>query len=304
MPEQPENPFSEPRPAAPLWKRVRALALIVFLYAITVAMAGAAIALIIRIFRPGTPPEDRLTFLMIAPALLVIPGGVAWKYLRTKWTTGRWFMTREKSAQVLVQCSTQKFSSTQAPPWGWILFAVHWANYAARDPDAPLAKRVLGWTMLVLVIAALLGVTGLGVIFIGAGIDTIHSVGPIMVIVGALILLFPALAARSLRRRVRSTGSWRTSQDELGQMVAQRNEWRIRENRKSLRAKIISTVITVAIITVWWMREAMRHARHEHYDWFNPTLWTVFAIYAIWIQFRKPKSSAPPSSNASPVTQI
>jgi hypothetical protein len=304
MLDQSENPFSEPRPAAPQWTRVRARTLIVFIYAVLLTMAGAAVALIIRIFQPSKTPDERLGFLLVAAALLLIPGRVAWTYVRTKWTTGHWFMTREKSAQVLAQCSTQRFSSSQAPPWGWILFAVHWANYSARDAKAPLPKRALGWTLLILFIAALLGLTGLGVIFIGAGIGTIHSLGLIMVFVGALILLFPALAARSLRRRVRRTGSWRTSQDELRQMAAQRNEWRVRESQKPLRTKIISTVIMVAIITVWWVKEAMRHARHAHYDWFNPALWTVFALYAIWIQFREPKSSPPQSSNAPPATQI
>ena len=48
-----------------------------------------------------------------------------------------------------------------------------------------------------------------------------------------------------------------------------------------------------------------RPARHRHPNWLSPSLWTFFAIYVTWIQFRRPKSSQPqPSAPPPAASQI
>src|SRR5580693_7976315 len=102
-----------------------------------------------------------------------------------------------------------------APPGLWVSLAVHWANYCARESSVTIWKRSLGWLLLVLSAAFLLGAGALGVIFIGAGIGTIDSGGIVMIFFGAVLFVLPGFAVWSCVRRWRSTGSLRTSLQEL-----------------------------------------------------------------------------------------
>jgi hypothetical protein len=290
MPEQSEDLIVAAKPKAPLWKRVRAWTIILGLYAATLAMVVFAVTLVQHSFRSGTAIEDRLCLLLGAGMLLVLPVRVAWVYICSKWITGRWLVTKQKRDQTFSQCSTRRLVASQTPPWSWLRFAANWANYSAMESSLPLWQCVLGWTLLVAFAALLLFVIALGVIMMGAGIATIHTGGLVMVGFGALVLLIPGQVAWSYIGRYRTTGSIRTTQDELRQMSAQITEWRAREWRKPLRTKILSMVVITAIFSVWWIRVALRHSRHAHESWFNPALWTLFAIYAMWIQFRKPKA--------------
>lgn len=293
MIEQPENPIAVPSLKAPLRKPVLAWASVFFLYAVTLGMAGFAITLIRHSFRSGIPFDDRVYLLTGAAVLLAFPVRVAWVYIRSKWTSGHWLMTKEESARMRSHCSTQRIGVTQTPPWSWIWFALNWANYSAREPNTSLWRRALGWALLAAFAAVIFAAAGLGIIFIGAGLDSIHSGGLVIVGIGAILLLIPILTAWFCILRKRRTGSLRSHQEDLQQMGVQQTEWQTKESQKPLKSKIVSTVIIVIILGGWWMRETLNYSRHSHADWVNPGLWTLFGIYAIWIQFRKPKGSQP-----------
>jgi hypothetical protein len=302
MPEQPEDPIVVAKPKAPLWKRVRAWTIILGSYAAILGMAVFAVTLVQHSFRSDSALEDRLLLLSGAVAL-VLPVRVAWIYIRTKSTTGRWLMTKQKRDQTLSQCSTRRFVASQTPPWSWFWLAANWANYSAMESSLPLWQRALGWTFLVAFAALLLSVITFGVIMMGAGIVIIHSVGLVLVGFGALLLLIPGQVIRFYIDRYRTMGSIRTTQEELRQMSVQRTEWRAREWQKPLRTKILSTVVVAAVFSMWWIRVALHHSRHAHEDSFNPGVWTLFAIYAVWIQFRKPKAPQPQTSGPPAATQ-
>lgn len=59
-----------------------------------------------------------------------------------------------------------------------------------------------------------------------------------------------------------------------------------------LQTKIFTTGVITVILSEWWIRVALHHSRQAHENWFNTGLWTLFAIYAIAIQFRKSKRTA------------
>ena len=304
MPEQPENPITEPKPKAPLWKRVRAWTVILGLYAVILGMAGFGVTLIRSNFRSGKALDDRLFLLLGGAALLIPLVRVAWVYLRSKWIKGRWLMTKQESAQLLSQCSARRFRASEIPPWSWIRFGVNWANYSAMEPKNPLWKRALGWTLLIAFVALMLLLTGFGVIFTVAGFATIASGGLVIIGFGALLFVVPIQATWSCIRRIRTMGSLRTPQEELRQMGVQTTEWQDRETQKPLRSKVVSTVIIAAILSGWWVRVTLHHPQHPHETWFNPALWTLFAIYAIRVQFRKPKNSPPQTSDPPASRQI
>jgi len=191
MPGQSEDPIAALKPKAPLWKRVRAWTVILGLYAVILGMAGFAVTLIRHSFRSGAALEDRLFLLSGAVALLVPPISVAWVYLRTRWTTGRWLMKKQERVQKLSQCSTRRPAARQTPPWSWVRFAANWANYSAMESSLPLWQRAIGWSLLAVFAALMLSAIALSIIFMGAGFATIHSLGLVMVGFGALLLLIP-----------------------------------------------------------------------------------------------------------------
>jgi hypothetical protein len=291
MPSQSENPIAVPKPKPPLWRRVRAWTVILSLYAVILGMAGLAVTLIRHSFRSGIALEDRLFLLSGTVALLVPPITLAWVYLRTRWTTGRWLTTNQERVQRLSQCSAQRSVARQAPPWSWVRFAANWANYSAMESSLPLWQRALGWSLLAVFATLMLSAIALSIIFMGAGFATIRSLGIVIVGCGALLLVIPGQVVWVCISRFRMTGSIRTTKEELQQMGAQSTEWQVREWQKPLRSKILTTAVVVAVLSAWWIRIGLHHSRHAHENWFNPGLWTLFAIYAIWIQFRKPKTS-------------
>src|SRR5580698_134238 len=101
-----------------------------------------------------------------------------------------------------------------APPGLWVPLGVHWPNYYARESSVVIWKRLLAWTLLVLAVALLLGITAFGVICIGAGLGTIDSGGIVMIFMGALLLVLPGSAVWFCVSRWRANGSLRTSPQE------------------------------------------------------------------------------------------
>ena len=188
------------------------------------------------------------------------------------------------------------------PPWSWVMYAVKWSVFSAMEPAAPIWQRVAGWALLVIFVALLLGITGMGVVFIGAGLGTMGSGGLIMVGFGALLFVFPAQAVRWCVRRKRMTGSLRVSREELGRMRAQSAAWRAAERQKPLGSKIVTTAVIVVLLSGWWLRVALRHAQHPHDDWFNPAMWTLVGIYLVWDQFRRPKDIQSQDSDQSVIS--
>ncbi len=291
-----------PWPKATLRKRVLAWTLVLTLYAIVAGMAIGAVVLIRFAFKSGTSLDGRLIDLSSAAFLLILPVRLSWIYFHKRWTTGRWLMTKEERAQQLSQCATRRNRPIQAPPYSWIRRASLWASYSAMETASPFWRRALGWTVLILFIAAQLGFAALGVIFIGAA----FADGPVLlrfvlIALGGLMLLLPIQAMRSSILRRRTTGTWVVSREELQQLDAQRTEWRVRESQRPLSSKIISIVIMAVLLTGWWIRVTVHHS---HQNWLNPAIWTVFAIYAIWVQFRKPKNSLQRTSDSSLATQL
>jgi hypothetical protein len=51
-----------------------------------------------------------------------------------------------------------------------------------------------------------------------------------------------------------------------------------------------------------WGWQVLRLQNHKHADWFNPSLGTLFVLYEIWVQFRRPKGGAGQSSGTVEVT--
>jgi hypothetical protein len=294
MPEQFEDPIAEAKPKASLWRRVCAWTVIVGLYAAILGMVGFAVSLVRDSFKSGTAVGDRVFLLLGAAALLAIPFSVARVYVRTRWATGRWLMSKQERVQRLSQCAMRRPGARATPPWSWIQFAANWANYSAMESSLPLWRRATGWILLVAFAALVLAVSAFGVIAMGAGLDTIHSGGLMMVGIGALVLLIPGMIGWSLVRRFRRTGSIHVTQEELRQMSEQISEGQAREWQKPLREKILATVSVTAILAVWrsWME--YRHSRGHHQNWVTFGMWTLFAIYSTWNLFRKPKTSRPP----------
>ena len=291
MAELPEVPIAALRPKVALWKRVLAWSVLVGLYAASIGMAGFGVRLILHGLRPGIEVGDRLGLFSMAAGLLVFPVALVSVFVRTKLKSGRWAMSKKEAMQRHAQCAARRVGPMRTPPWSFILFAVHWSNFTARDERTPAWKRAVGWTLLVLFGATLLGMAAFGVIFIGAGLDTFLSLGWMMMVFGLMLWVVPVQAVRACLRRRRETGSLRTSEDELAQLSVQRTVWEFGESQKPLRSKVISTVLMAIVLGVFWMRSVVYPTRHSHPNWVTPGMWTLFAAYVVWVQFRKPKAS-------------
>jgi hypothetical protein len=293
------DPSGASKPKAPLWKRVRAWTIIVALYAIFLGMAAGAVPLLRSVFRPGVPVEDRLLHLVWAVGLLTPLGIVLRYFVRVRLKTGLWRGTPEQRKQEREQRRAQCSPATgcAARKNTWTRYVVRWASYAAMDRTRPMPQRVAGWAVLVLYVVAVLAFVALGVICLGAAFADNNSITATLVFIGfgIAVLLWPALAVISLVRGVRA-GKLGATREEIEQMQAQRSVQRQRDWQKPLRSKIINTTVSCAIYALWWLRVTVHHAQHPHESWVTPAMTTPFLIYSIWIQFRRPKSAAPPAA--------
>jgi hypothetical protein len=295
MAEFPDNvptldPLGAPKPKMPLWRRVRAWTLVVGLYVLAAGLTVGAFLFARSAFRPGLVWEDRLFQLVCATGVGLFPGAVIWFLIRRRWKSGRWAMTKPERVQQILQCSTQSRVGNAGQPWSMVGYGVSWGSYSAMEATCPLWQRIAGWGMLIVFGAFVLSLIGGSVILIGAGVATISSGGVLIIGIGLLLLIWPAVTVRALVRRKRA-GGVRVSWEELEGMRAQRTAWRVRESGRSLRYKIVSTVICVSVYGLWWVRVTLHHAQHPHESWMTPAIWTPFLLYMLWVQFRKPKTA-------------
>jgi hypothetical protein len=171
------------------------------------------------------------------------------------------------------------------------MFAIKWGGYSAMETAAPLWQRVAGWAVLAVLLAALVGLTGFGVIMIGAGCGTLgpDGLGLVMIGFGLLLFVYPVQAIRACFRRKRETGSLRVTHDELTEMRLQQTARNNQERRKPLGSKIVSSLFLVAILVGWGLWGKLDPPKSRPFSWDNLALWSLFAIYVIWNQFRKPQ---------------
>jgi hypothetical protein len=286
-----------PKCKPPLWKRVRAWTILLLLYATFLGMAAAAIPLLRSVFNRGLAPDDRLMHLLWAAMLLAPAGFVVRYFVRVRLKTGRWRGTPEQRQQEKMQrvakCSVDGAKSgCAANRNSLILFAIKWSSYAAFAPECPPWQRVAGWLGLAAYVLTLLALTAFGAICMGAGLSTLGTGGLLITGLGLACFIWPIVAVRSLIQGILK-GKVGATREDLDELRSQRTAWRVRENRKPLRTKIISTLFLIVLYGLWWVRVTFHHAQHPHESWITPAMWTPALIYSVWIQWRRPKSAPP-----------
>jgi hypothetical protein len=285
------------KPAVPMWRRVRAWAIIVLAYPVVLGAAAAAVPMLRSAMRPGLASDDRLEHLLWGAMLLLPLGYIVRYFLRTKLKTGRWTRTKEQRQKDLERVRANCAPSGAARGCGvkqhtWTKLLRAWATCTAMDKTRSTPQRAAAWAVLAAYVAAMLGLTAIGVICIGAGLpDDKSSATPLMIGVGLLVLLVPAMAVRGLVKGIRA-GTLGTTREELEQMQAQQAAWRLRESQKPLRSKLVNLAIALVIYGWYWWRITVHHAQHPHESWITPVVMTSFLLYTVYVQFRKPKSAA------------
>ena len=275
----------------PLWRRVRAWALICILYGIFLALAVAGFVVLRHAFGHHLDITDRLYRLFGSAALLTLPALTAWYIVSAKLTTGRWLRPREQTLQRMAQCVMRPRRRILPQQRSLALLALHWANITVRDPQSSIGKRLLAALAFVAYGATLLAIIAASILFIGAGIATFASLGWLMILFGLILLIIPAQFIAAIVSRRRTHGNLRSSPDDLAGITAARSHWFDQQRRQPLRTKLISTAFSLAVLTVWWLRVTVYHSRHPHENRTLPIFWTVVGAYLIWNQFRSPKSS-------------
>lgn len=275
----------------PPWRRVRAWAMVCILYGFVLALAAASFVVLRHAFAPDLDITDRLYRLFGAAALLAFPALVAFYLIRARLTAGRWSVPREQTLQRVAQCAERPQGRVRPQQRSLVLFVLHWANLAVRDPQSHLFKGLIGVLVLIAYAAALLAVCALSLILVGAGIATFASFGWMMILFGLILLIIPAQFIAATVHRYRSHGDLRSSQDDLAGILAARSLWSRQQRQQSLRSRLISTAVFLAVLTIFWLRVTVYHSRHPHESWVTPLFWTLFGLYLIWNQFRRPKSS-------------
>jgi hypothetical protein len=269
---------------------VRAWAVLLLIVAIPMGMAVGGGFWVKKALRPGSPWEDTLYYLMISVAFFAPLGFVAWTLARTKMKTGRWTVSAEVRRQRAGQCTTQGCAARQN---SWTSYAVKWASCTAMDSECPPWQRAAAWAVLAGYMLAMLGMTAIAVICFGAAFaDDNTTVATCLFIgLGLAVLLVPGLAVRGLIRAI-GAGKVGATRDEVEQIRAQRAERRAQEWQKPLRSKVGTTVFLLAMYGLWWARATLHRGQHPHESWVTPAMWTPFVVYAIWVQFRRPKERA------------
>lgn len=282
----------------PLAKRVRAWTILGGLCAVFLGTTIASVPQLRYAFRPGVTWDDRLMHLLwaallMAPCLLVLR-----QFVVNRAKTGRWLGTpesrKEKREQQLAQCAIKNGRPVCAAQPDLFRFALQWAGYAAFAPELAAWQRATAWLVLAAYTVAVLGVAALGVIAIGASFDSSNTLTQMLLFLGLGVaaLIWPGFVAWRLIRNLRA-GKVGTTREQLDELRSRQTAWRMRENAKPLKTKLINIGITVAIYALWWMRVTVHHAQHPHESWVAPAIMTPFFVYSIWAQFRPPKNAQP-----------
>lgn len=293
----------------PLWRRVRAWAVICALYAALLGMAAASIWPLRFALRSGVALDDRLMHLLWAGGLLTPLGFVVRYFVRVRLKTGTWRGTAEQRKQEreqrLARCSGGGAKIGCANNRNdMFAYVVKWASYAAFHPKCTIAQRCAAWTVLVAYGLVVACVAGLGVICFGAAFadDNTHTQSALFLALGVAVLVWPCLVVWRLIRGLRA-GQVGTTREELDGLRARRTAWHVRENQKPLRTKLLTTAFSVVIYGLWWFRVTVHHAQHPHESWVTPAMFTPALIYSIWVQFRGPKNVPPADGDGGQGTQ-
>jgi hypothetical protein len=299
------------KPNLPLWRRVRAWTIICGIYALLLGMVWWSINLVSSVIKPGVAWDDRAYKLLGAAALLVIPGKVAWVFIKRKLVTGSWLvMTPEEKAKVAArraarQCSATQGAACRRPRQPWITYAVNWASHRSGDQNARLLERTLAWTVIVLYAAYVLFWAAFGLMGIVASFadDNTARQQFLWILLGLACLVYPALVIRANFRRFQATGSLRVSQEEFQSASAQRQEVQNKQRQMPLRNKIISYAVGFVVAGLMWMRATVHHSSHPHESWVSPAILTISLLYAIWRDFSKPPQTQSQASGSFSTTQ-
>jgi len=291
-----------PRPMPLLSKRVRVWALFLMICSVVLGLAYGGIRFLVHALRPGAFLGDRIYDAAIALGLLAFPARIFWVILGTRLSTGRWTRTPQERRERVAQCAAKRTTTrsrvAQPSLWTWLIYGLKWANYTARESETPTARRFAARAVLLLGLMGYLAACLLPLICIGAAFadDNTRTATVLFFAMAALCTLLPWWLTRSLLRYRSTHPFMRTRPEELEEIGAQHKQWHIQENQKPLRSKIISTATILAIYGYWWARATVYHSHHANDSWVTPALWTPFAIYGIFVQFRKPKPSQTPTT--------
>ncbi len=297
MPDEPVDLPATPRPKAALSRRARVWALFLLVCSVVLGLTYGGIHFLFRTFQHSAFLDDRIYDAVVAFGLLAIPARIFWTMLGTRLSTGRWTKTpqerRERVAQCATKSSTTRSRVAQPSLWTWLIYSLKWANYTAREPEIPPARRYAARAVLLLGLLGYLAACLLPLIGIGASLadDNTRTATAIFLGITALLALIPWWLTRSLLRYRSTHPFMRTQPEELGEISARHTQWHIQENQKPLRSKIISTAMILAAYGYWWIRVTVYHSHHSNESWVTPALWTPFTIYGIYVQFRRPKVS-------------
>ena len=291
MEETPQEAPATARPKPPLWKRVRGWALILAIYSVVLGLAYGGIHFLLRAFQSGSLLDDRIYDAILATAMLALPARIFWVMLGTRLSTGRWTKPPQERRQRVAQCAAKRSGVTQPSGWAWAIHWFKWANFKARQAETAPIQRLAARALLLLGLLGYLVACLFPLICVGAAFadDNTRVATVVFLAMAPLFAIIPWMLTRSLLRYRSTHPFMRTQPEELGEIGARHTQWHIQESQKPLKTKIITTVLTVAGLGFWWLRATVFHAHHPHESWTTPAMYTPFALYAVLIQFRKPK---------------
>lgn len=312
MPEPPDAPLACAKPKPPLGKRVRAWTIVLVIYGGILGMAVAAVPQLRSAFGAGGGWEDRILSAVWGVLLLLPLIFTARYFVRLRLRTGRWRGTPEQRQQdrerrrakqaargtasgSAVGCSPSRNST-------WSTYVLGWGSYSAMDPTAPLWRRIAGWAVLAGAVLIVLGVTVCGVFAFVAGVSTIQTGGLVMMFLGVVLLIFPAMAVRKLIRGIRDGKLGATRQD-LDNIKAQWAAKHACEYARPLRQKVTTALIGFAVIGFLLLWKASRHPKHLSDLWIDAVIYGVPVLYVMWMQFRRPRDASAQDSTPSASTE-
>lgn len=279
----------------PLRRRVRPWAIVTVILAGVLAMAAAGVYVLRSSFRR----RDGWDNVEIALELLLPLMFVLWFVVRMRMKTGKWAADAKTRHESYVRSAEIRKVRHGRSLWR---YALTWAGYVAFEPECPLRTRAAGWVILAGEVIVMLAVAAMGVIAIGASFADDNTWAQRCIFAGFGLLLFflPGRAVLTLMRR-RHAGQMRASREELDGLRAQRAAWRKRESEKPLSAKLVTTAVVLVSYGFLWIRTTVHHAQHPHESWVTAAIYTPLTLYALWAQFRRPKSGrTAPTDDATP----
>jgi len=295
MEETSQDGTATPGPKPPLSRRVRAWSLVVLICGVVLGLAYGGIHFLLRAFQRSAFLDDRIYDAVLAIVLLAVPARIFWTMLGTRLSTGRWTKTPQQRRQRVAQCAAKRPGVVRPSGWTWTIYCFKWANFTARQPETPVASWFVARAVLLLGLLGYIAACLLPLVAVGAAFadDNTRVATAVFLLMAPLIAILPWWLTRSLLKYKRTHPFMQTQPQELEAIRAQHTHWRIQESRKPLRAKIITTAVTLAVPLFWWLRSTIFHSHHHNDSWITAAMYTPFALYAVFVQFHKPKVSEP-----------